>query len=113
MEATLGEPRTRKRARTQSGAQGPTPTSRSSAPFTSVVPPNSSWVPPVFHDSLRRSRDASAPSDLDSDREPAQGWELERHHTVLLDLPKGELTHALIPRSVFEEISRDTWWNSS
>src|SRR3989442_15944405 len=25
----------------------------------------------------------------------------------------GRATHALIPRSAFEEISRDTWWNNS
>src|SRR3989449_5892389 len=62
----LGEPRTIRTIRAQSGAQDTIATSRRNVPCLAVTP-NSSWVQAVFHDSLRsacqlRSHDRCVPA---------------------------------------------------
>src|SRR3989442_5684569 len=111
------------------GTEFTSPSGRGSHPFM-YTPQFTGGVPPVFHDSLRGSRDSTprasqtpAKKVLPSGgRAPMQVEKLKYPEMTAVNRSvwaafcvrcrRGQ-THALIPRSAFEEISRDTWWNSS
>src|SRR5207245_4807245 len=75
------------------------------APTSSNVGLSEAWQSPISQRGARLKATSRS-------KTGKHGYAL-RSKSYFRKLPRGRPTHALMPRSAFEEISRDTLWNSS